>query len=183
MQVKVLPKICFTFAMDTSAPVAAAADDDEDSDFLSRILGIFLGDSDAAAGAEPVDIAGSGAGGPLWDWSGSIFWRFKGETAKLNFVQYWKGAMANYPNKGCIALMITDTNDTYEGPETYLMARIFCRSLYGMWISTWSKLFTHFRWVIICLKLCVGSCNANHYSMETNGLTKIDFDLIFQQPL
>ena len=94
MQVKVLAIICFTFAMDTSATAAAAADDDEDSDFLSRILGIFLGDSDAAAGTEPVDVVGSGAGGPLWDWSGSIFWRFKGETAKLNFVQYWKGAMA-----------------------------------------------------------------------------------------
>ena len=38
---------------------ASATVDDDDSDFLSRIFGSFLGDSDAAGGAEPVELVGS----------------------------------------------------------------------------------------------------------------------------
>ena len=61
--------ISLTFAVEASATV-----DDDDSDFLSRIFGSFLGDSDAAGGAEPVELVGSDIDVPVWGWSDSIFY-------------------------------------------------------------------------------------------------------------
>ena len=58
--------------MGASGCTAAVAEDaaaaDASEDFLSRILGSFLGESVTAA-----EVEGSDAGGTPWDCSGSIF--------------------------------------------------------------------------------------------------------------
>ena len=74
---------------------AATSAEDVDRDFLSRILGSFLGERTWLAGWA-AGTSDGGGGPPPWDWSCSIPWKFGLKSDVFRLARTVKGGKASH---------------------------------------------------------------------------------------